>query len=297
MSSSDVATQDLLDELGPAAGRCLISVAPLSSTGQGARNPRLRRCVQYAAGRNHAAQLLARIGASDMSVTSAADGSPCWPAGFVGSISHTDQLIGVAVASREQVRSVGIDLETVIEGSIADEVESLCLNQAERDLVSGTSMDRARFTTVCFSAKEALYKCLYPLVRRVFDFNDVRVVELDERTRTLRIQLFSDLGGEFVSGLQVPGSYRSGGRHIFTIFELAADRSNADKESEMPGAEFVVVKNREQQYAIWPADVPVPKGWTVERPRGSKEEGLQYVAGVWTDTTPRTVADFGRLHR
>ena len=59
----------------------------------------------------------------------------------------------------------------------------------------------------------------------------------------------------------------------------------------MPGPEYVVVMNREEQYSIWPAHKPMPEGWTAQHRRGSREECLEYVAEVWTDMIPRTLAD------
>ena len=227
MFASLASTQDQLLELSQASEQCLVKLAPLLSLGGDARAARFRRRhAQFAAGRTHAAQLLTLLGSTETSVASAADGSPVWPEGFVGSISHTDRLIVVAVAPRDRVRSVGIDLESVIEDDVAGEVESLCLSRSERGLISHTGMNHAQFTTVCFSAKEALYKCLYPMVGRYFDFGDVQIVELDERSRTLRIHLLCDLNGEFVRGLRLQCSYRCEANHVFTVFELPASSAH-----------------------------------------------------------------------
>jgi enterobactin synthetase component D len=224
VSASLASIRYQLIEPGKASERCLVRLAPLPAPGQNKGEARLRRRdAQRRAGRTHAAQLLASLGATRTDVASAADGSPVWPEGFVGSITHTDRMIGVAVAPRDRVRSVGIDLERVIEEDVACEVESLCLVKSERDLVIQTRMSHALFTTLCFSAKEALYKCLCPLVGCFFDFGDVEIVELDERTRTLRIKVLNNLNREFSCGLRLCGSFRFEADHVFTIFELPAD--------------------------------------------------------------------------
>ncbi|WP_019811744.1 MbtH family protein [Saccharomonospora halophila] len=50
---------------------------------------------------------------------------------------------------------------------------------------------------------------------------------------------------------------------------------------------FLVVVNPEEQYALWPASVPVPRGWTsVFGPRDRAGCG-RYLAQHWTDSRPR----------
>src|SRR5207249_10625362 len=84
-------------------------VVLLSGRSQSKRGPRQRttrderfrlRQSIFDMGRACAAELLAELGARETSVAMAADRSPVWPQGYVGSITHTDDLLGVAVARR-----------------------------------------------------------------------------------------------------------------------------------------------------------------------------------------------------
>jgi MbtH protein len=52
---------------------------------------------------------------------------------------------------------------------------------------------------------------------------------------------------------------------------------------------FVVVVNHEDQYAIWPADQPVPAGWSTTGQPGPKDECLALVRTLWTDMRPRSL--------
>lgn len=52
---------------------------------------------------------------------------------------------------------------------------------------------------------------------------------------------------------------------------------------------FVVVKNDEDQYSIWPDGRPIPPGWTAQDKRGEKEECLAFIKLVWTDMTPASL--------
>lgn len=52
---------------------------------------------------------------------------------------------------------------------------------------------------------------------------------------------------------------------------------------------YRVVRNHEDQYSIYPQELPLPAGWEAAGPTGSEEECLEFVETVWTDMTPRSV--------
>lgn len=180
-----------------------------------------RRQLQHEIGRACAAELLAALGAPDTTVLASADRSPLWPAGFVGSITHSDDLVAAAVAPSAKVRGLGIDLEDVVADSVAGEIAAVCLNEKELGIGATLGIEHARFVTLCFSAKEALYKCLYPLVRTFFDFRDAEVVWIDIAAQAIRIRLLRDLDAEFKAGSMLEGRYRFADTYVLTSFELA----------------------------------------------------------------------------
>jgi MbtH protein len=49
---------------------------------------------------------------------------------------------------------------------------------------------------------------------------------------------------------------------------------------------YLVVRNHEDQYSIWPAGPDVPDGWTEEGFSGPKDDCLAHIAEVWTDLRP-----------
>jgi MbtH protein len=58
---------------------------------------------------------------------------------------------------------------------------------------------------------------------------------------------------------------------------------SSDKDDDRS---YVVLKNEEEQYSLWPQDLTVPAGWQEAGQRGSKAECLEYVERVWTDMRP-----------
>jgi MbtH protein len=56
--------------------------------------------------------------------------------------------------------------------------------------------------------------------------------------------------------------------------------------TEEGGRDFIVVVNDEEQYSIWPALKPIPKGWREEGFRGPKDACLEHIEAAWTDMRP-----------
>ncbi|WP_405983580.1 MbtH family protein [Streptomyces sp. NBC_00872] len=60
---------------------------------------------------------------------------------------------------------------------------------------------------------------------------------------------------------------------------------------------YLVVRNHEDQYSIWPAGQDIPDGWAAEGFDGPKNDCLAHIAEVWTDLRPlslrRAVGDEG----
>jgi MbtH protein len=62
-----------------------------------------------------------------------------------------------------------------------------------------------------------------------------------------------------------------------------------DREDET----FIVLKNHEDQYSLWPHWKAVPGGWSaVEGVRGDKKTVLDYIESTWTDMRPRSLREW-----
>jgi MbtH protein len=58
-----------------------------------------------------------------------------------------------------------------------------------------------------------------------------------------------------------------------------------------PATVFIVVMNAEEQYSIWPASLPLPRGWQPAGVTGQKAECLAHIEGAWTDMRPKSVRE------
>ena len=59
-----------------------------------------------------------------------------------------------------------------------------------------------------------------------------------------------------------------------------------------PDASYLVLKNDEDQYSLWPASIEVPDGWRVELAATDRATAVEYVNEVWTDMRPRSLVRF-----
>jgi 4'-phosphopantetheinyl transferase EntD len=191
--------------------------------------PEDRRQRDFASGRLCAREALGDAGAHRTSVGIGPRGEPQWPDGFVGSITHSGALACAAVALSLDLRSVGIDSERIMSDAEAREVVPMVLRPSERRLVA-ESPRRRELETLAFSAKESLYKCLYPCVGVFFEFTDaelewIRAGEAfpDETTSgTFGLRLQRPLGTVFPSGFRIEGRYSIEAGHVHTAVELLA---------------------------------------------------------------------------
>ena len=101
-------------------------------------------------------------------------GMPLWPEGYTGSLTHTEGLRAAVAAPTRHVRSMGLDAEPAeplpegVLGAIASDTERAMV---ERMRSRGQSWaDR-----LLFCAKEATYKCWYPMTRRWLDFDEAEI--------------------------------------------------------------------------------------------------------------------------
>lgn len=139
----------------------------------------------FTAGRMCARRALAGLGLPTAPVPSAPDRSPVWPAGVVGTITHTRGYCAAAAARTTDVRSLGMDAERHRELNPGVR-RAICLPEEEVDLARLPA--GVPWPTVLFSIKETVYKVWHPVVGTWLDFHDARVtVDPDAGTFTARI--------------------------------------------------------------------------------------------------------------
>jgi 4'-phosphopantetheinyl transferase EntD len=133
-----------------------------------------KRIDDFSRGRACARRALAELGIGGFSVLPGEKREPLWPAGITGSITHTTGFAAAVVARRSQVEALGIDCE-VIASVDSDLWERIC-TRSERARLEGLPQAQAqRQAALIFAAKEAFYKCQFPVSRQWVGFEDVAI--------------------------------------------------------------------------------------------------------------------------
>ena len=133
-----------------------------------------KRRQEFLAGRVAARKALAALGVHDFDLLPAPDRAPVWPERVVGSITHTRDLCVVVVARSDDLDSVGIDAEP--DDGIEENLwERICTAGELAWLESQPEVERGRLARRVFSAKEAVYKCQYPLTQTFLEFGEVEI--------------------------------------------------------------------------------------------------------------------------
>jgi enterobactin synthetase component D len=119
------------------------------------------------------------------------DGSPRWPEGLVGSITHTQGFAAAAVAPSDTWLSVGIDSERMADEGILAAAKDIALRDDERRLSPHSPVSENEFILLIFSAKESISKCLYPLTltKHPLEFADIILDGIDYQGRTFDFHL------------------------------------------------------------------------------------------------------------
>ncbi|MBY5926983.1 MULTISPECIES: 4'-phosphopantetheinyl transferase [unclassified Halomonas] len=131
-----------------------------------------KRRDEYRAGRLCAVYALGLLGIDSGVPGRGADRLPRWPPGVLGSISHCSDLALSAVASSDLYAGVGIDVEQCLDADEADSVAEVVASGAELLHLPGW-LSRPMAVTLLFSAKEAIYKAIFPDLKRYVDFAEV----------------------------------------------------------------------------------------------------------------------------
>lgn len=151
-----------------------------------------KRVAEFAAGRSCAGRALEELSVSGFHLRVGASREPVWPPGIAGSITHTAGFCGAVAARKSLFSSLGIDAER--EDAVTRPLLKWVTGAAEQQqLETRNKSDAVKHATLIFSAKEAFFKCQFPLTRQWVDFLDVSVsIEGDrfriEPTRPLAIE-------------------------------------------------------------------------------------------------------------
>ena len=175
----------------------------------------LKRQCEYLAGRFCANESLKQfehklaIEIVNKEVATGKNREPLWPQGVLGAISHSSRFAMAVVAQDKGVYlGVGIDIEEEMAEDLACDVSGQIMTEKEKRLNKKTDdFDNKSFVTLVFSAKESIFKALYPSVGEYFGFEACELCAVDVAKKTLNFRLTGDLSDAWKKDTQLEVSY------------------------------------------------------------------------------------------
>lgn len=131
----------------------------------------LKRRSDFRVGRAAARRALEGVGFPVLTpVLRGENREPLWPLGIVGSIAHSGGYGIAAAAWQRDVPAIGVDIQE-IEERYTDELIARFADPDEFDWVRSDPSKQTERAVRLFSAKESVFKALYPLRRVWFGFD------------------------------------------------------------------------------------------------------------------------------
>lgn len=173
------------------------------------------RRAEFLAGRAMARAALHALAQPAPEIPIGPDRAPLWPRYSAGSITHArGHCACFAIADGNW--QAGVDVEALASGHALESILSMTANEDERALIARqTDFPPDRLATLLFSAKETLFKGLYPLARRFFGFDcaELRTVPANGH---LRLRLTQTLCRELPEGEHYDIRFNIAGDHVLT---------------------------------------------------------------------------------
>lgn len=178
-----------------------------------------KRKAEYLAGRKCAAMALTALG-SKVTAVGMSGQAPEWPKGYVGSITHNQSYAAATVAKASVWRTLGIDVEEIDKGPSLAAVRAQALNSSDVQAIERYGLDRTLGAFLCFSAKESLYKALWPLHRTFFSFEQAAITAWQLDAGQFTYQLIRDVAPGFACGYSGQGWFAVRGPQVATAIVL-----------------------------------------------------------------------------
>lgn len=181
-----------------------------------------KRQAEFLAGRLCARAALQRLDGLDCVPAIGEDRAPVWPGHISGSITHSTGHAAAIVAHKAQWRGLGMDLENVLTLERAERLagEILTADELQR-MAAGPREQIAQLVTLTFSAKESLFKALYPIVQKRFYFEHAELVEWSSSGHA-RLRLLTDLSAEWCHGKELEAQFAMTDGQLLSLVAVAA---------------------------------------------------------------------------
>lgn len=173
------------------------------------RNASPKRAYEYLGGRICASEALKALGCSNVGELLSSDLRLIeWPKGFIASISHSEGRITAVATTQGELLGIGVDIEKYMSDEKAARLASRLLTSEEQTNLILPGDFAGLKTTLIFSAKESIFKSIYPLTKVYFGFKDASCLEINDSKTNMLFKLNRRLSQKFNEQTVVSVAYK-----------------------------------------------------------------------------------------
>lgn len=175
-----------------------------------------KRRAEYFIGRYLAKQCLAEMGVQQFVLAADSNRCPQWPENLLGSISHSDDTAICVLARKRDYAAIGVDTENWVNADMAKDMCKMVMSPTEQQL-GKTIVGDIRYFTHIFSAKESIFKALYPQVGRYFNFSAAQLIATESSQNLLCFELTENLNTTYTKGMQLQVRFNASESGVTTL--------------------------------------------------------------------------------
>lgn len=161
-----------------------------------------KRQVEYLAGRLASLKAIERLGLVATVPGIGNSREPLWQPGVLGSITHTTGMACAVAIDASIAQGVGIDIEHVVDADGCGALLGQVVTKPELGVLQDRLQDLSieALLTIAFSAKESFFKGTFARVGHYFDFDAVRLTDIDPALHRLTLVQQQTLGPTLPAG-------------------------------------------------------------------------------------------------
>jgi len=179
------------------------------------KNANEKRQKEYATVRQCAKKLLSALNIKTDYILSDDNNAPVWPDGICGSLSHSNTAYCAVIAKKENYNSIGIDIEDRSR-KISPGAVKFFVNPDEEKFINRIDDNFDLIIKIIFSAKESIFKLIYPLIKKKFYFKDVSVFP-DLANHSFTYKINNNLSEYFIKDKTLTGKFFFNNKWLITI--------------------------------------------------------------------------------
>jgi 4'-phosphopantetheinyl transferase EntD len=170
-----------------------------------------KRRREFRAGRIYARRALAALACPPQPLPVGPSRQVIWPPGFLGSISHSDEVCAAIVARCADYCGAGIDLES--DRPLDDDGMRALIFRPEERSIAWSEGDPAK---LLFVIKEAVYKAYHPQTNCFLEFSDLSV-QIDAAEQSFHAELMRSDAPPLAGRRSFAGNFRRCEQHLVAI--------------------------------------------------------------------------------